>query len=71
MNMLAFLWDEAFQKFRKNCTGAEFEELYKTFAPQGATPQAGDMTSLRPVKEAAPAVFASAGLVLPTAQKSR
>ena len=44
--MLAFLWDEAFQKFRKNCTGAEFEELYKTFAPQGATPQAGDIVRL-------------------------
>lgn len=44
--MLAFLWDEAFQKFRKNCNGAEFEELYRTFAPQGTTPQAGDIVRL-------------------------
>lgn len=44
--MLAFLWDEACSKFKTHCTSTEFDEWYKTFAPQGRAPQAGEIITL-------------------------
>jgi gamma-glutamyltranspeptidase/glutathione hydrolase len=44
--MLAFLWNEAFQKLRAHCTGPEFAAWYSTFVPQGQPPQAGAIVRL-------------------------
>ncbi len=44
--MLAYLWVEAFGQYRKHCTSAEFEEWYRTFAPEGRAPEAGEIVRL-------------------------
>ncbi|MDD5937822.1 MAG: gamma-glutamyltransferase family protein [Clostridiales bacterium] len=43
---LAIMWQRAFGKYRQTCTGPEFEEWYRTFAPEGRPYQAGDMIRL-------------------------
>ncbi len=43
---LAQHWSGAFQNYRKSLTGPEFEAWFKTFAPGGKSPEAGDMIRL-------------------------
>lgn len=43
---LARMWDRALSKFKSSCTGVEFSEWYKTFAPSGTPPKAGDIIKL-------------------------
>ncbi|MEA4956093.1 MAG: gamma-glutamyltransferase family protein [Pseudoflavonifractor sp.] len=43
---LAVMWQRAFGKYRQTCTGPEFEEWYRTFAPEGRPYEAGDMIRL-------------------------
>lgn len=43
---LARMWRRAFEKYRKTCTTAEFDEWYRTFAPAGRAPDAGEIVRL-------------------------
>lgn len=43
---LAQHWSGAFQSYKKSLTGPEFEAWFKTFAPGGKSPEAGDMIRL-------------------------
>ena len=43
---LAQLWGRAYNQYRKILTGPEFEAWFKTFAPDGKCPEAGDMVRL-------------------------
>ena len=43
---LALMWQRAFEKYRKTCTGPVFDEWYKTFAPEGRPYEAGDLIRL-------------------------
>ena len=40
---LSILWDQAFQQYRTDCIDSEFENWFKTFAPKGKAPKAGEM----------------------------
>ncbi|GAA4719708.1 gamma-glutamyltransferase [Brevibacillus fulvus] len=40
---LAHYWNLAYNKFKKTLTGPEFENWFKTFAPNGRAPQVGEM----------------------------
>jgi gamma-glutamyltranspeptidase/glutathione hydrolase len=40
---LGRFWASAFQIYRKNLTGSEFESLFKTFAPTGNPPRIGEI----------------------------
>lgn len=44
---LALLWAEGLEQFRAaGCTGGPFEEFYRTFAPGGRAPRAGELVRL-------------------------
>ncbi len=43
---LANLWKQALDKFKKEFTTPEFEQWFKTFAPNGHAPQFGDIVKL-------------------------
>ena len=43
---LALMWQRAFEKYRKTCTGPVFDEWYKTFTPEGRPYEAGDLIRL-------------------------
>lgn len=43
---LAVMWQRAFDKYRQSCTGPEFAEWYRTFAPDGRPYEAGDLIRL-------------------------
>ncbi len=43
---LARMWRRAFEKYRKTCTGPEFDEWYRTFVPEGRAPGAGEIVRL-------------------------
>ena len=44
--ILAHFWNRAFQKYRKKCSGEEFQAWFDTFAPEGRPPQAGEQVRL-------------------------
>lgn len=41
------LWENAFNEFKKDLKGEEFEELFKIFTDGGKTPKAGDIWKLK------------------------
>ena len=43
---LAWAWKKSFESYRKVLTGPEYEAWFRTFAPEGRTPEAGDMVLL-------------------------
>jgi gamma-glutamyltranspeptidase/glutathione hydrolase len=43
---LARMWGRALEKYRKTCSGPAFEEWYRTFAPDGRAPSAGEIVRL-------------------------
>ncbi len=43
---LARMWRRAFEKYWKTCATAEFDEWYRTFAPDGRAPEAGEVVRL-------------------------
>ena len=43
---LAEVWDRAFQSYRRQLSGAVFEPWFKTFAPGGRAPRAGELVRL-------------------------
>ncbi len=43
---LARMWGRALEKYRKTCSGPAFEEWYRTFAPEGRAPSAGEIVRL-------------------------
>lgn len=43
---LARMWQRALEKYRSSCTGPAFEEWYRTFAPEGRAPAAGETVRL-------------------------
>lgn len=40
---VSILWNLAFKKYKTECTGPEFKNWFKTFAPNGKAPKAGEM----------------------------
>ena len=43
---LALLWNQAFTQYRKILGGPEFDAWFRTFAPAGKAPEAGDLIQL-------------------------
>ena len=43
---LALMWQRAFKKYKEVCTGPEFAEWYRTFAPQDRPYEAGEIICL-------------------------
>lgn len=43
---LALMWQRAFAKYKEVCTGPEFEEWFRTFAPQDRPYEAGELIRL-------------------------
>ena len=43
---LALMWQRAFEKYRKTCTGPVFDEWYRTFTPESKPYEAGDLIRL-------------------------
>ena len=43
---LALMWQSAFRRYRSVLTGPEFGGWFRTFAPEGKAPEAGDMVLL-------------------------
>lgn len=43
---LARMWKRAFEKYRSVCTTSEFDEWFRTFAPEGRAPEAGEIVRL-------------------------
>ena len=43
---LALMWQRAFAKYKEVCTGPEFEEWFRTFAPQDCPYEAGELIRL-------------------------
>ena len=43
---LALMWQTAFQRYRAELTEPEFDAWFRTFAPKGKAPEAGDMIFL-------------------------
>lgn len=43
---LAKMWKRAYNKYSEVCKGEEYEEWFKTFAPDGKVPSAGDIIKL-------------------------
>lgn len=43
---LAKMWQRAYKKYLQVCKGEEFSEWFKTFAPDGKVPSAGDIIKL-------------------------
>jgi len=44
---VAFFWDKAYQNFKKEGQGKEFEEWFATFAPAGRAPRVGEVFYLQ------------------------
>ena len=43
---LAQVWQQAFERYRRDLKGPEFEAWFRTFAPEGRAPEAGDLIRL-------------------------
>ena len=43
---LAMMWSRALEHYRKTLAGPEFKAWFKTFAPKGESPEAGDLVRL-------------------------
>jgi len=44
--ILAQMWRRSLDRYRAECTGPEFEEWYRTFAPGGKAPEPGEVVRL-------------------------